>query len=209
MPCLAIPAEKILKDSPLSRSGGGPAPSVVALRFICAILAKKLAMRSRLFLIMVVSALLASCGFREKQEAQIFYDQLNGINDTVQILTWRWYEFLDTARESQDYTVLYHKRLQLGSYLSEVRSKVANMRPTKNNEKIKNLEELFLAEQAIKVSEVYPLFEQYSGFTPNEVLNGSLKQLGNDRQHMRITINGIKKRLAEYAKLYGLKVKNR
>lgn len=164
------------------------------------------AMRSSVvYISLLLYSLLSSCAFKEKQEAQAFYDRVHGMNDTFTSLTNDWYALLDTAKRTNDYAILNPKRIQLGIYIADTRSAIANFRVTRHNEKIKVAEEAFLSGQSAKVAEIYPLFERYSGFTPREVIKISLKQLGDDRQHAKRGIDSINMELDKYAKYYTLK----
>ena len=155
--------------------------------------------------IFVFLIIFSSCGLQEKKDAQVFYNRISGINDTVGNMTAKWHHMLDTGLAHKNFTGLLPVRMQLGSYLSQVRQEIGNIRTTPKNAIIKREEDLMLQRQGAMVAEIYPQFELYSEFTPREQINISLKLLGNDNVNLRTTLNQINQLLAAYQRDYLLR----
>jgi hypothetical protein len=64
-----------------------------------------------------------------------------------------------------------------------------------------------LANQIATASDVYPQFEQFSAYTPQELIDKALSQLGDDLPNQQRTSMQIRKDLQLYMLKYGLKNK--
>ena len=161
--------------------------------------------RSFLLVFLFISLCISSCGFKDKHDAQDFYNSITGINDSLNRMTTEWNDMLDKAIVHKNYSSLTTCRTTLGAFISESRSTVANMETASYNEKIKNNMEALLSTQSAKVAEVYPAFELYSALTPKITLDNSITQLGDDLNSEKMASESIKKSLAALASKYGLK----
>lgn len=163
--------------------------------------------KSLLQLLVVLSFIMSSCGMAEKHEAQEFYAKMTGINDTLDMMTTEWHTMRDEAMVKKTYNSLTPVRIKLGAYISASRSYVANVLPTKNNERVKNTMDSLLTMQSAKVADVYPAFEQLTEFTPKESVDKSITALGDDLLVVKSMTATIKKQLQLFAVKYDIKKK--
>ena len=164
-------------------------------------------LRSLLFICLFSSLLMPSCGFQEKHDAQEFYSRLNSINDSLDKMVTQWHDSLDRAQLTKNYNELGAVRTRLGAFISESRLYVANTPGTSGNEKLKNLEDSLLATQSAKVSDIYPVFEQFSAFTPKDILDKNKALLYDDIDGVKMQLVGIRKAQVAFVKNYTLRNK--
>jgi hypothetical protein len=161
--------------------------------------------RSLLFICFIITVLLSSCGFQERHDSQEFYNRLNGINDSFEHMVTQWHDSLDQALFKKNYTELATVRTSLGVFISSSRLYVANIPNNPNNEKIKALEDSLFVTQAAKVTDIYPVFEQFSALTPSEVVAKNKALLYDDLDAVKAQLVGIRKAQAIFADKYSLK----
>ncbi len=162
-------------------------------------------MRKSLLICVLATALLSSCGFKEKIVWQEFYTKTIAINDSLDKLTTQWHTLRDQASISKNYGNLAPARIELGSFIARARSTFANLPVTPQTEKIKNDEDALLLNQSNMVAEVYPAFEQFNEYTPKEVVDKSLGQITNDLVDEKSKVTAINKALEAFAKAHSLK----
>jgi len=153
--------------------------------------------------------LLPSCNVVEQHNAQLFYTKVYLINDSLDNLTLQWHIKLQEGIANRNFTTLYNDRTNLSVFLVNSRSNIANMRNTDNNEPLKNAIDRLLANQIAIASDVYPQFEQFSAYTPQELIDKALDQLGDDLPNQQRTSMQIRKDLQLYMLKYGLKNKRK
>ena len=149
--------------------------------------------------------LMSSCGFQEKHEALEFYNKLISINDSLDKMTTEWHAIRDQASVSKNYSALNPYRISLGSFIARNRSIVANIPATADMEKIKNDEDALLSTQSALVSDVYPNFEQFNEYTPQEVMAKNITLLGDDLLNVKSKVASLKKSLLVYSDKHKLK----
>ena len=162
-------------------------------------------MRKSLLLCVLASAVLSSCGFKEKIVWQDFYSKTIAINDSLDKLTTQWHTLRDQASISKNYSSLAPARIELGSFIARARSTFANLPSTPQTEKMKNDEDMLLLNQSNMVAEVYPTFEQFNEYTPKEVVDKSLGQITNDLIDEKAKVSAINRALEGFAKIHDLK----
>jgi predicted PurR-regulated permease PerM len=163
--------------------------------------------RSLLFFCLITSFLFSSCGFQEKHDAQQFYNRLNGINDSLDKMVTQWHDSLDQAMLRKNYSELATIRTGIGAFISSSRSYVANTGTTAGNDRLKTLEDSLLVTQSAKVTDIYPAFEQFSLFTPKEIIDKNKALLYDDLDGVKMQLVGIRKAQAAFAAKYTLKKK--
>ncbi|MBC7554411.1 MAG: hypothetical protein H7257_10575 [Taibaiella sp.] len=161
--------------------------------------------RSLLLFTLFICLFVTSCGFKEKHNAQDFYNRAGGINDSLDEMTEHWHNMLNTAVVRKNFNDLSAYRITLGTFISNSRSTVANMEATSENEKVKTNLETVLANQSDKVANIYPRFELFSALTPKDTINNNLKLLGDDLNSEKASALNIRNLLKAYAAKYGLK----
>lgn len=155
--------------------------------------------RSLLFVCLVTSLLISSCGFQEKHDTLEFNTRVSTINDSLDKMVTQWHDSLDHALLKQTFIELQNVRIGLGEFIAGSRLFVANTPPTKSNERLKNLEDSLLLTQSGKVAEIYPTFEQFSALTPKETLDKTKALLFDDIESIKVQLIAIRKEQAVIA----------
>ena len=164
-------------------------------------------LRILLCILLLAGLLSTSCNFEEKKGAQELFNRFNNINDSLEKMVVQWHDSLDQAVLKKDYSRLSAVRINMGLFLASSRSFVGNTPVTPNNEKLIYLEDSLLSGQQTKVSDVYPVFEQFSGLTPKELLDKNKALLYGDIDAVKTQITGIKKAESVFAAKYSLRKK--
>ena len=162
-------------------------------------------MRVKFLAVVLCFIIFSSCGLQEKHEAKEFYNRISGISDSLDLLTMRWHNQLNSSIKIKNYTGLQPQRVALGEFISNTRQYVANVVPTSKNDTIKTNLEALLEAQANVVNDVYPTFELLSEFTPKTTLAKNIALLGEDSLKEKEGTERIRKQLVAYAKKYQLK----
>ena len=168
---------------------------------------QKTGMRSLIMVCLISCLLMPSCGFQQKHDAQAFFNRLNGINDSLDRMVTQWHDSLDHAILRKSYTELAAVRTDIGVFISNSRLYVVNTVVTAENEQLKNLEDSLLVTQSEKVTNLYPVFEQFSSFTPKEILDKNKALLYDDLDAVKMQLKGIRKAESIFAAKYSLKNK--
>ena len=164
-------------------------------------------MHKRAFVyIIVFSFLLVSCGLN-RHTAQEFYNKISGINDTLDKLTTDWHDLLDKAEVTKNYSTLAPVRTNLGAFISRSRSTVASMQRIPETEALLAREDALLETQSGTVADVYPVFEQFTEFTPKRAIDSNMARLNTDLTTEKSGVADVKKLLQVIAQKNDLKKK--
>jgi hypothetical protein len=150
---------------------------------------------------------LSACNFYTTKEKIATYKKISEINDSLDNMTTEWHRLLDNAVSGKNYTALRPYRLEMASFLNRNRSVVAYLKMTPLSENLIDSEESFLDNQATMVSDLYSNFEIFNDMTPDETIQGQLKQVVGDQAAEQAGSAAIKKSLSSFSKKNDLKKK--
>ena len=191
---------KIISDFPVSAG----VLSAAEKTYHC-IPAKLFMQRIVLFSCLVVSLFFSSCGFYAQRQKQLLYTQISATNDTLDRMTREWHQLLDKAVRSKNFSTLHDNRVKIGQFISRSRSAIANAELPPDAEVLRESEGVFLSNQAVVVSDVYPQFESFNELTPDEKIQKTLIAVAGDQDNELAWKLTIRKSLDAFAIKNGIR----
>ena len=158
-------------------------------------------------LLFMVVIFLSSCEFYTTKEKLATYNRISGINDSLDKMTKEWHRLLDNAVSGKNYTALRPYRLGIAGFLDRDREVVANLKMNTYSENLIDSEEVFLNNQASVVSDLYANFEIFTEMTPDETIQGQLKQVVGEQDSEMAGSRAIRRSLQAFVKNNNLKLK--
>jgi hypothetical protein len=149
---------------------------------------------------------LFSCNYIPAKKKLMAYAEISSTNDSLTRMTREWYRLLSMSVTDKNFSRLSSYRLHMGEFLSNHRDLVANLQAGPNGQNIVDSEEVFLANEATTINDLYSSFESYNEMTPVETVNGQIRKLSNDQSNEMTWTAVIKRSLANYLKKNKLKV---
>ena len=148
---------------------------------------------------------LFSCNYIPAKKKLIAYSEISSTNDSVTRMTREWYRLLSMSITDKNFSRLSPYRLHMGEFLSKHRALVANLETGPNGQSIVDSEEVFLANEAATINDLYSSFESYNEMTPVETINGQIRKLSNDQSNEMTWTSVIKRSLGNYLRKNKLK----
>ncbi len=150
--------------------------------------------------------LLSSCSYYDHKTKQEFYNELAGTNDSLDRMTFDWFQGLNRAIASRNFSGLAPLRTKMGLFVSKHRAKIADIEVPPNSDGLRDSEEVFLSNQSTIITDAYPAFEPFNDITPIEDIQNQLRAVVNDQEVEAAASAALRKKLQEFARKNSLKM---